>query len=371
MNRMYFSFLILALTWFTTCSGDSDESSLVLPSDLVVDVDVSDDGSGNVSVEATAVNANFFTVYFGEDSNETPVKTNNGKATHKYLSSGDYTIRVQANATSAKFIEEEIDITIDLDGETEITIPATGYTTPTSYAGMTLVWEENFTGTSLSTTNWTFEAGRGTNGWGNNELQYYKQDNTQLLDGHLVITAKKEAFGGAEYTSSRIVTRDKKAFQYGRIDIRAVLPKGQGIWPALWMLGSNFPTIGWPASGEIDIMEMVGGGGKEKTVHGTLHWDNAGSYACTCGHAGYSLSSGTFNDEFHVFSIVWNTNSITWYVDDIQFQHIDTTPANLSEFDAQFFFIVNLAVGGNWPGSPDASTVFPQHLIVDYIRVFQ
>ena len=372
MNRVFFFLFALTLTGISACSGDSEGDPVTLPSDLNVAVDVMDDGSGNVSVEATAVNANFYTIYFGEESNETSVKANDGKGTHKYLSSGNFTIRVQANTTVDKFIEEEIDITVTLAGDnTTVTIPTTGYITPNNYAGMTLVWEENFNGTSLSNSAWTFETGRGTNGWGNNELQYYRQENTSLQDGHLVITAKKEAFGGAEYTSSRIVTRDKKTFQYGRIDIRAVLPKGQGIWPALWMLGTNFSTVGWPACGEIDIMEMVGGGGKEKTVHGTVHWDNGGSNACTCGHAGYSLSSGTFNDEFHVFSIVWNTNSITWYVDDVQFNQVDTTPANLSEFDAQFFFIVNLAVGGNWPGSPDASTVFPQHLIVDYIRVFQ
>lgn len=364
-------FLILALTGFAACSGDSEKSSLVLPSGLVVDVNVSNDGSGNVSVEASADNANFYTFYFGEESNETPVTSSNGMATHQYQSEGDFTIRVQANATAAKFIEEEFDVTIELANQNEVIIPSTGYTSPESYDGLTLMWEENFTGTSLSTADWTFETGRGANGWGNNELQYYLQENTKLQDGHLVITAKKEAFGGANYTSSRIITKDKKTFQFGRIDIRAVLPKGQGIWPAFWMLGANFSDAGWPACGEIDIMEMVGGAGREKTVHGTLHWDNAGSYACTCGDDGFSLASGIFADEFHVFSIVWNASNITWYVDNVQFHQIDTTPANMSEFDAPFFFIVNLAVGGNWPGSPDAATVFPQHLIVDYIRVFQ
>lgn len=372
MKRLFFLVLIAGLSAFHACSSDPSNSPVVLPSNFEVIVDVSDDGSGNVSVEASAMNANFYTIYFGEESNETPVKSNNGIAAHKYLTSGDFTIRVQANATSSKFVEKELEISITLTGDnTEVVIPSTGYTTPNSYDGLTLMWEENFDGESLNSSSWTFETGRGANGWGNNELQYYRQENTKLQDGHLVITAKKEAFGGAQYTSSRIVTRDKKSFQYGRIDIRAVLPKGQGIWPALWMLGANHATVGWPASGEIDIMEMVGGGGKEKTVHGTLHWDNNGTNACTCGHAGYSLSSGTFNDEFHVFSMVWNTNTITWYVDDVQFNQIDTTPAALSEFDAPFFFIVNLAVGGNWPGSPDATTVFPQHLVVDYIRVFQ
>lgn len=193
-----------------------------------------------------------------------------------------------------------------------------------------------------------------------------------MQDGHLIITAKKETFNDAAYTSSRIITKDKQSFQYGRIDIRAVLPKGQGIWPALWMLGANISSVPWPGCGEIDIMEMVGGSGnRDKTVYGTLHWDNAGSHACTCGDDGFTLPSGIFADEFHVFSIVWNANAITWYVDNVQFHQIDITPANMSEFDAPHFLIFNIAVGGNWPGSPDASTVFPQRLIVDYIRVFQ
>jgi beta-glucanase (GH16 family) len=161
----------------------------------------------------------------------------------------------------------------------------------------------------------------------------------------------------------------KKAFQYGSIDIRAKLPEGQGIWPALWMLGSNFPTIGWPSCGEIDIMEMIGGQGRENTVHGTVHWDNNGQYA-SFGDS-YSLSQGTLNDEFHVFSIVWNSQSIRWYINDIQYNQVDITPAALSEFHQQFFFIFNIAVGGNWPGSPDGTTSFPQQMYVDYVRVFQ
>ena len=166
-----------------------------------------------------------------------------------------------------------------------------------------------------------------------------------------------------------MITRGKQSFQYGRVDIRAALPKGQGIWPALWMLGSNFTSVGWPASGEIDIMEMVGGSGRENTVHGTVHWQHDGQHANFGGDV--TLPSGTFNDEFHVFSIVWTSSRITWYMDNQEYHAIDTTPAQLSEFRNSFFFIFNVAVGGNWPGSPDNTTTFPQYLIVDYIRVFQ
>jgi len=249
-------------------------------------------------------------------------------------------------------------------------IPEEGYSTPLSYDGYSLVWYDEFEGTEISN-DWTFEIGTGNNGWGNNELQYYRAENTRLQDGYLIIEAKREDFGGRQYTSSRIVTMGKQEFQYGRIDIRAALPRGQGIWPALWMLGANFPTIGWPHCGEIDIMEMIGGhqNGRDNRVHGTVHWNNNGQHASTGGF--YTLPSGIFNDNFHVFTIIWTASSIKWYVDDTFFTEVNTSPPGLDAFREEFFFIFNVAVGGNWPGSPNQDTVFPQHMIVDYIRVFQ
>jgi beta-glucanase (GH16 family) len=235
---------------------------------------------------------------------------------------------------------------------------------------MTLAWQDEFEGSELNLADWTFELGNGSGGWGNNEKEYYRKENTTLQDGYLIITAKKESYQGFNFTSSRIVTAGKQAFKYGRIDIRAALPEGQGIWPALWMLGSNIGSVGWPASGETDIMEMVGGGGKENTVYGTLHWD-AGGHQCTCTNNSHTLTSGTFHDKFHVFSINWDETKITWLIDNSPFKTIDITPASMSEFQNEFFFIFNLAVGGNWPGNPDNTTVFPQALIVDYVRVFQ
>jgi beta-glucanase (GH16 family) len=372
MNKLMSSICFyLVLSILFSCKESDDTDPLLLPSGLELNVDVVDDGSGKVNIEATSLNANFYTIYFGESPNETPIKSNDGKASHTYSTSGDFIIRVQANATAAFFVEEEANVTIELTEPSENFIPTTGYTSPSSYDGLTLVWEDNFDGTTLNTSDWTYETGRGSNGWGNNELQFYRQENTSIVDGHLVISAKKENFSGAEYTSSRLITKDKKSFQYGRVDIRAALPKGQGIWPAFWMLGNNFPTVGWPKCGEIDIMEMVGGAGKDNTVYGTLHWDNNGSHACTCGDDGYTISNGTLAGEFHVYSIVWNANKITWYVNNIMHHEIDITPAELSEFDAPFFLIFNIAVGGNWPGNPNASTQFPQRLIVDYVRVFQ
>lgn len=251
----------------------------------------------------------------------------------------------------------------------ESIIPTEGPDSPLSYPNMTLVWQEEFEGNSLNLDSWTYEIGTGQNGWGNNELQYYTDDNTSMIEGNLVITAKKESLSGREYTSSRIITENKHSFQYGRIDVRAALPEGQGMWPAIWMLGSNFRTVGWPSCGEIDIMEMVGGAGRENTVHGTAHWSNNGSHAEFGGSR--TLPFGDFHNVYHVFSIVWTDSSIKWYVDNQEYHAMDTTPAELDEFRNEFFFIMNLAVGGNWPGPPNSFTSFPQHLIVDYIRVFR
>lgn len=244
-------------------------------------------------------------------------------------------------------------------------LPQDGYDTPRSYAGYKLAWEDEFDGNALSS-DWTFETGN--SGWGNNELQNYTNgDNAWVTGGKLFIEARKESSNGSDYSSSRIVTMGKKEFKYGRIDIRAALPEGRGIWPALWMLGSNFPTVGWPSCGEIDIMELIGH--EPNVVHGTAHWELNGARA-QYGQS-YTIPSGKFSDAFHVFSIVWDQNRIVWMVNDVPYNTLDITPSTLSEFHNPFFFIFNIAVGGNWPGSPDASTVFPQQMIVDYIRVFE
>lgn len=355
------------------CEKELPEQELVLPSNLSITVKQDEQDPGKITVNLSSQNTNYYGVFFGEKAGETPLQTTASVVEYTYSSSGTYTLKVQAHATATAFIEEstEVAITIpDIGNGGEGDIPPSGYTTPENYEGLLLVWQDEFEGDRLNPEDWTFETGTGSNGWGNEELQYYREENTELKDGFLIITAKKEAYQGRNYTSSRIKTQGKKAFQYGRIDIRAALPKGQGIWPALWMLGSNFPTAGWPACGEIDIMELIGGGpGKDNTVHGTVHWSNAGQYASY--GDGYTLKEGIFADKFHVFTIVWNPKSIIWLVDDKPYHEIDITPAELSEFQQEFFFIFNVAVGGRWPGSPDASTVFPQRMIVDYVRVFQ
>ena len=247
----------------------------------------------------------------------------------------------------------------------------TGYQSATSYEGYSQVWSDEFDGSEVDENNWGYDIGG--SGWGNNELEFYTNRNAYLTDGNLVIRANKENYGGREYTSSRLKTQSKQTVNYGRIDIRAVMPQGQGIWPALWMLGSNFPTVGWPHSGEIDIMEMIGGNGRENTVHGTAHWYNQSNNQNASYGGNYELPSGeTLSTNFHVFSIDWDSTSITWYLDNVQYHTMAINDSSsLAAFRKDFFFIFNIAVGGNWPQYPDASTVFPQRMVVDYVRVFQ
>ena len=231
-----------------------------------------------------------------------------------------------------------------------------------------LIWSDEFNDTLINPFIWTHESGG--SGWGNNELQYYtnRPQNSYIEDGKLIIKALRENYSGKLYTSARLKTQNRKFWKYGKIEARMKLPFGQGIWPAFWMLGQNISSVGWPACGEIDIMEMIGGQGRENTVHGTLHWDNNGVHA----QAGDSYSiGGSFADDFHNFRIEWSQTLIIWYVDDVLFNVINITPTELSEFHQDFFIILNLAVGGNWPGNPDTSTVFPQYYEIDYVRVYQ
>jgi beta-glucanase (GH16 family) len=233
-----------------------------------------------------------------------------------------------------------------------------------------LVWSDEFEYTGLpNSSNWNMETGG--SGWGNNELQYYtnSQNNAMVENGVLTITAREEAMGGRDYTSARITTQNKFDFKYGRIESRIKLPYGQGLWPAFWMLGTNIGSVGWPACGEIDIMEMVGGSNNDKTTHCTLHWDHDGDHA-SYGQS-YSLSSGILADDFHVFAVEWDDQEVRGFIDGIQYYVADLTPSQLSEFHNNFFIILNVAVGGNWPGPPNASTTFPQTMEIDYVRVFQ
>lgn len=229
-----------------------------------------------------------------------------------------------------------------------------------------LVWSDEFNGSSLNRGVWTPEIGTGYNGWGNNELQYYtdRPQNVQVTGGNLVITAQRENYEGRNYTSARIKTQGLKSFKYGKIEARIKIPTGQGIWPAFWMLGESFRDVGWPYCGEIDIMEHVN---NESVVHGTVHWD-------ANGYASYGRASGNLDfSQYHTYSIEWDPSYIRWFVDGVQYNeiYIANGTGNTEEFQKPFFILLNLAVGGNWPGSPNGSTPFPAQMLVDYVRVYQ
>lgn len=353
--------LISSLLILLISCNKNDEDNNDVPSNLIVDVIVSETDMYKVLITAQAANATEYRLFIDDEAD--PVSTNTtGAFEHTFTVKGQHRIAVRAYGTSGKYIKYESQVVI---GGGEVPI-GEGYSTPMTYEGMQLVWNDEFNGSAVDESFWSFETGAG--GWGNNERQFYRKENARVEGGTLIIEAKKELWQGNDYTSARMVTRNKKSFQYGRIDIRALLPEGQGIWPALWMLGNNFGSAGWPACGETDIMEMIGGSGRENTVHGTLHWDFNGHKQAG---GSYTLQSGTFSDKYHVFTLIWNNTSMKWYVDDVQFKVIDITPDHMSEFHQPSFFIFNVAVGGNWPGYPNETTIFPQQMKVDYIRVFQ
>ena len=362
-NKIFFVFLAIGIL-IISCRKPEPKTEAVLPTNLQVTVDVLEDGL--VQVEALATNANFYTISFAENSNDVTFESTDGLASHSFSASGTYSILIKAHTSYADYIDITKSVNIDIDEESAF---SEGYSTPLVYPGYTLVWSDEFDGTALSS-DWTYDLGTGDWGWGNNELQYYREENAVVEGGLLVITAQEQIINSSNYSSSRIKTQGLKSFQYGRIDIRAKLPKGKGIWPALWMLGDNITTASWPNCGEIDIVELVGGGSaNDKKIYGTMHWDDNGSYASYGGNN--SLNSGIFADEFHVFSIIWNSNSIEFLRDDLQYHSADISPAQLSEFHQNFFLIFNVAVGGNWPGNPDETTDFHQVMYVDYVRVFQ
>lgn len=233
--------------------------------------------------------------------------------------------------------------------------------------GWELVWQDEFAGESLDRSKWGFDLGGG--GWGNNELQFYtdRPENVRVTGGQLIIEARAEEWRGWDYTSARLKTQALHAWTYGRIEARMKLPTGRGIWSAFWMLGEDIATAGWPRSGEIDIMENIGA---PHTIYGTLHGPG---YSGGDGvGAAYTRMDIDFAAEFHTFAVEWRPEEIRWFVDDALFFQINAgdTPGPWV-YDHPFFILLNLAVGGNWPGSPDASTSFPQQFVIDYVRVYR
>lgn len=235
-----------------------------------------------------------------------------------------------------------------------------------------LQWADEFTGSGIDSSKWSYDIGTDGDGWGNAELQYYtnRADNSYIEDGNLVLKAIEEAYEGSTYTSARLNTFELQSFRYGKIETRAKLPKGQGIWPAIWLLGNNYSTDDWPYCGEIDLVELVGGTDSDDTIHGTAHWFNeTDDEKSSSGHE-YTLSNGEFADDYHIFSIIWDEEKIEWYIDDELYHTVDINEEDKKEFSRGFYLIVNLAVGGYWPGSPDDTTELPQMMYIDYIRYY-
>lgn len=246
-------------------------------------------------------------------------------------------------------------------------------------AGSNMVWNDEFN--SINTAVWNHETGGG--GWGNNEREYYTagqnasiQYDAQAGSNVLVLEARRDNpanyncwYGRCEYTSSRMNTSGKKTFQYGRIEARLKLPQTQGIWPAFWMLGNDIGSVGWPQCGEIDIMEHVGF--EPVTTHGAIHGPN---YSGNTPFIGAHYLNESVANNYHVYAVEWNSQGISWFVDGTRFYSVTRSQVQGYGnwvFDHPMFLILNVAVGGNWPGSPDGSSTFPQRMYVDYIRVYQ
>ena len=236
------------------------------------------------------------------------------------------------------------------------------------------LWNDEFDGEAIDTSKWTYDIGTGSSGWGNNEWEYYtdRKENAYVKDGILHIRAQKEDYKGSKYTSARMLTKGKFAFKYGTVEARIALPTGKGIWPAFWMLGENFDTVGWPACGEIDIIEAVN---SESIVYGTNHWANGSEYAT------YGNNTGNYRNQkhelditqFHTYKFTWDEKYIRMFVDDFMYHEIliENSTGDTEEFHKPFFFLLNVAVAGNWPGFEVDDTQFPNEMLVDYIRVFE
>lgn len=314
---------------FFACSSDSSSSSPVTPQ--------------NVTLSGVE----------GSSDNETSVSSSSDKIATNSSSS----LRLSSANLSSSSID--VSVSAETSSSNKVTEPAEVY-----------LWHDEFD--SIDTTTWTFETG--ASGWGNNEWQYYtaRSENAFVQDGILHIRANKEDYEGAKYTSARMITKGKFSFTYGTVEARIALPVGKGIWPAFWMLGENIDAVSWPACGEIDIIEAVN---SENVVYGTNHWQAGGNQADYGNNTKdyYGTSKELDITQFHNYKMVWNEKLIAMYVDDFKYQEIaiENAKDGLEAFHKPQFFILNVAVAGNWPGFEVDDSQFPNEMLVDYIRVSQ
>jgi beta-glucanase (GH16 family) len=322
------------------CGDKKPPPNNTAPTNLALAVQVSTDNSGNVSFTATATNAVSFDFDYGNGIFQTVVS---GSVTYRYPASGTYVVNVIAKSAAG--------------------LTASRSTTITVSVAQSLIWSDEFnTPGAPDPAKWGYDIGAG--GWGNNELQYYtnRLDNAIVSAGTLKIIAKRENFGGSTFTSARLLSRSRFSFKYGKIEISAKLPTGVGTWPATWMLGDNFLTAGWPACGEIDIMEHRGN--DLNRIHGTIHYTgNSGAN----GIGGTTLIQNA-TTEFHKYACEWNAQYIRFLVDD-RIYFTTANSANLP-FNQSFFLLLNVAMGGNFGGSVDPAFASGT-MEIDYVRVYQ
>ncbi|MBK7561917.1 MAG: family 16 glycosylhydrolase [Chitinophagaceae bacterium] len=336
-------YLLSFITLIASCGKkDTPGNNNTPPSNLTISAVVSTNNSGNVSFTATATNAVTFDYDFGNGVFQTVAS---GVVTYRYTASGTYTVNVVAKSASGLTISKT----------TQVTVVVT----------LSLIWSDEFdVPGSPDPSKWGYDIGTGSGGWGNNELQYYtsRPENSVVQGGVLKIIASKENFSGSSYTSARLLSKNKFSFKYGKIEARAKIPAGVGTWPAIWMLGNNISTVGWPNCGEMDIMEHRGS--ELNKIFGTLHYP---------GRSGGNADGNTklitnATTEFHTYSLEWTAASIKIYVDDLLFH----TVANSTSipFNQEFFFILNVAMGGNFGGPVDPAFTTAT-MEIDYIRVYQ
>ncbi len=349
MRNFKITTLLFVLLLSTTSCKKSDKAGAdnkVAPTDLSISANISVDGSGTVAFTATATNAISYDYEFGNGV----VQTNtNGTVNYTYNQSGTYTVAVTAKSSAGLILKKTANIQITVQNG----------------AGNNLVWSDEFnTNGAPDATKWGYDIGTGSNGWGNAESQYYtsRSQNVIIEGGLLKIKALKENYSGSAYTSARLLSKGKYDFKYGRVEIKAKMPIGVGTWPAIWMLGSNIDAVSWPACGEIDIVEHLGR--DLNKIYATLHYP---------GRFGGSADGGTrtianATSEFHIYGLEWSASTIKMTVDGLVVHTVNNSSA--IPFNQNFFFIVNLAMGGNFAGALDPALTAAT-LEVDYIRVYK
>lgn len=368
IQRIFLSLSLFSILIFS-CGGNEGEDepytppepTVITPSNLTLSITIvgaddnnpNGDGTGVIQCTASATNATSYGFRFG-DGNEINSTTGLIDYTFKKNGINIYTVSVLAYSSTGHSIKISKEITV--------------FVTPNNLFS-TLIWADEFdVNGSPDSSKWGYDIGTGENGWGNQESQFYtnRMDNVIVEDGLLKIIAKKETYQGVDYTSARIISMGKFEFTYGKVEVRAKLPLGKGTWPAIWMLGANFLTAGWPACGEIDIMEHAGN--RQGIVSSALHTPS--SYGNTQNHGDQFLED--VSTAFHIYSLEWNNEEMIFYVDDVEHYRYNPSTKNINTwpFDAPQFLILNVALGGTFGGSIDPNFT-TSAMEIDYVKVYQ